>query len=63
MLVRTEKTDKKGRRIYVNKFTGEKSVLPYVRNAHKKNMLPSEAMHYLTPAPSQFERLTNNLKF
>jgi hypothetical protein len=43
MLIRLNKVDKKGRRIYVDATNGQRQVLTYVRNTHIRKRIPDYA--------------------
>lgn len=59
MLLKTRQKDKKGERIYINVLTGEKKQLPLMSGVGKHGRLPDIARHYLTPAPTPFQRKTS----
>jgi hypothetical protein len=56
MIVKTEKKDKKGNRIYKNVLTCENQILPIHSGVGGHGRLPEIARQYLKPAPSAFER-------
>ena len=47
MLVKTNKTNKKGEMIYTNVLTGKSGVLPYHRDINKGGKMPNHAYKIL----------------
>jgi hypothetical protein len=56
MIVRTDKKDKKGNRIYKNVLHNEDVILPRYSGVGGHGRLHEIARQYLHPAPSAFER-------
>lgn len=55
MLVRTNKTTKSGRTIYVNALTGQEAPPPYSK-PNRGGRIPDGVYHrFIKPAPSKFE--------